>query len=132
MTTQFNSLKEKREAGVKEIKRLNSIVEQVRAGHTDTALNKLASEQSFAVKASVLEEVKKSLAQLYKEYLNSIEYDKLDKGQSNDGGQKKTIMSSIVLPETIIKLEKRINDTILAVEEYLQIMISSQAGPSQQ
>lgn len=109
---------------MKEIKRLNSIVEQVRAGHTDAALDKLASEQNFAVKASVLEEVKKSLAQLYKEYLNSIEFDKLDKTQSKDG--KKSIMSNIVLPENIVKLEKRINDTILAVEEYLQTMVSSQ------
>ena len=134
MTSQFTILKEKREAGVKEIKRLNTIVEQVKAGNTGIALQKLAVEESYPVKVTVLDEVKKSLEGLYKDYLNSIQYDKLEEQQTQPNitspksahisDRKKGIITGIVIPDTIVRVEKRINDTILAVEEYLQSITS--------
>ena len=117
---QFNILKEKREAGVKEIKRLNSILESRRTSVTHSRCS--LDEEHDSGRPKLITEIKKALEGLYKEYIMCIQYEKLEKQNEHTlpGKSQKSIVQGILLPENIVKIEKKINDLIMYVNDSME------------
>lgn len=114
-------LKEKREAGLKEIKRLNAIIESSKTGRPQLSQRVSMTENDDSGHVKVILAIKKALEALYKQLIVSIQYEKsADSSAERNPKSMRSAIQGFIPPDNVVRLEKKLNDLILYVREYLE------------
>ena len=136
MKSQVTLLQDKREKGIQEIQKLNKMIDNLKNGKPimtgitneptskkplqESAPNITTQPKNSTITSNIITqfaEIKKSLEQLYKDVIIALSEQKIS--EFSETPDKKSVTKG---SDNLIKIEKRVNDIILMIQEYIELM----------